>query len=101
VPPTRHRFTATLWRWEGPAAWYFVSLPHRVSDEIADMVEGRTGGFGSVRVDVVVGSSRWSTSLFPDSRESTYLLPVKKAVRRAEHLDEGGDVDVTLTVVQP
>jgi hypothetical protein len=101
VPRPGHRFTARLWRWEGAAAWYFVSLPHDVSDEIADMVEGRTGGFGSVRVDVVVGSSRWSTSVFPDSREGTYLLPVKKAVRRAEDLDEGDDVDVQLTVVQP
>jgi hypothetical protein len=64
------------------------------------MVEGRTGGFGSVRVDVVVGSSQWSTSLFPDSREGTYLLPVKKAVRLAEDLDEGADVAVTLTVVR-
>ena len=98
MAPSRHRFTARLWRWEGPAAWYFVSLPHDVSDEIADAVEGRTGGFGSVRVDVVVGSSHWSTSLFPDSREGTYLLPVKKAVRRAESLDEGADVDVSLTV---
>ncbi len=94
------RFTARLWRWDGPAAWYFVSLPPDVSDDIADMVEGRTGGFGSVRVDVVVGSSQWSTSLFPDSREGTYLLPVKKAVRLAEDLDEGADVAVALTVVQ-
>ncbi len=92
------RFTARLWRWDGPAAWYFVSLPPDVSDDIADMVEGRTGGFGSVRVDVAVGSSQWSTSLFPDSREGTYLLPVKKAVRLAEDLDEGDDVAVALTV---
>jgi hypothetical protein len=100
VPSARHTFTARLWRWEGAAAWYFVSLPHDVADEIADMVDGRTGGFGSVRVDVLVGSSRWSTSLFPDSGEATYLLPVKKAVRRAESLDEGADVQVQLTVAQ-
>lgn len=97
----RHTFRARLWRWEGAAAWYFLSLPHDVADEVADMVEGRTAGFGSVRVDVVVGRSRWSTSLFPDSRQGTYLLPVKKAVRRAESLHDGADVEVQLTLAQP
>jgi hypothetical protein len=101
VPSPRHTFTARLWRWEGAAAWYFVSLPHDVADEIADVADGRTGGFGSVRVHVVVGSWRWSTSLFPDSAAGTYLLPVKKAVRRAESLDEGADVEVHLTVARP
>jgi hypothetical protein len=54
VPSLRHTFTARLWRWEGTAAWYVISLAHDVADEVADMVEGRTGGFGSVRADVHV-----------------------------------------------
>jgi hypothetical protein len=36
------------------------------------------------------------TSLFPDSKAGTYLLPVKRAVRDAEHLDAGDDIRAQL-----
>ena len=45
-------FAATVWEYDGPASWFFVSLPTDVADEIADLTDGRTGGFGSVRVHV-------------------------------------------------
>lgn len=92
-------FPATLWEHEGPGAWHFVSLPHDVTDEIAEMSRGRTGGFGSVRVEVTIGHSRWRTSLFPDSRRGTYVLPVKKAVRTAETLADGSHAAVRLQLL--
>ena len=56
-------------------------------------------GFGAVRVRVTVGATSWSTSIFPDSTRGSYVLPVKKAVRTAEGIREGDDVDVRLEVV--
>lgn len=93
-----YRFTAELWEYEGPAAWFFVSIPTDIADEIAELMDGRAGGFGSVRVHVAVGGTRWSTSLFPDKQAGTYVLPVKKAVRRAEDLHEGALCALELTV---
>ena len=55
-------------------------------------------GFGSVRVDVTVGATSWRTSIFPDSKTGTYLVPVKKAVRVAEHLEPGDEVWAQLQV---
>ena len=78
-----------MWEYEGPAAWFFVSLPHDVADEIAEAFEGRANGFGSVRVEVRIGSTTWATSIFPDKKNATYVLPVKKEVRRAEGLEAG------------
>ncbi|WP_110206732.1 DUF1905 domain-containing protein [Nocardioides daejeonensis] len=97
-----HEFTATLWRWldkEGrPGAWYFISLPFDLADEIeASRVPGP--GFGSVRVEVVIGSSRWQTSLFPSAEQKTYVLPVKKQVRTAQGLDEGSPCTVGITLL--
>ena len=94
--------TAELWRHEGEAAWYFVTLPHEVADEIADLEETRPTrrGFGSVRVEVTVGGSTWRTSVFPSSEEAAYVLPVKRAVRRAEALDVGDEAVVELTVLE-
>lgn len=42
---------------------------------------------------------RWSTSIFPDRKRGTYLLPVKKAVRAAENLAAGSIARVDLVVV--
>ena len=91
-------FTAELWRWSGDAAWRFVTVPPDVADEIR-IVSGPPRGFGSVRVEVTVGSTTWRTSVFPDSSAGTYLLPMKKAVRVAEDLEDGDEVPVTLRLV--
>ena len=91
------RFTPELWRHDGPAAWYFVTLPFDVADEIEETSEHR--GFGSVRVEVTIGATTWRTSVFPDTARRSYLLPVKRQVREAESLHEGGPVELTVEVV--
>ena len=92
-------FTAGLWRYAGKAAWYFVTLPHDVADDIDEIAADARRGFGSVRVDVTVGGTTWNTSVFPDTKSGSFVLPVKKAVRLAEGLDDGSPVAVRLTVV--
>lgn len=97
-----HEFTADLWRWrardeEAGGAWFFVSLPFEVSDAIDE--EGPRKGFGSVRVEVTVGTTTWRTSVFPSAEEKTFVLPVKKAVRSAEGLVEGGPCTVRLRTI--
>ena len=69
-----------------------MSLPPGIGDEITVMTAGIRCGFGSVRIAVTVGITSWKTSIFPDSKTGTYLLPVKEAVRAAEELETGDDV---------
>ena len=84
---------------DSPDSWIFVPLPMELSDEIADQTEGRAGGFGSVRVEVAIGATRWRTSLFPSGRLGTYVLPMKKPVRLAEGLEPGDVATITLTLL--
>lgn len=96
------RFTAPLWRHAGDAGWHFVTLPHDVADEIADLADREAGarrGFGAVRVEVTCGATTWRTSLFADTSSRSYLLPVKQAVRRAEGVDDGDELTIRLQVV--
>ncbi|MGL5928756.1 MAG: DUF1905 domain-containing protein [Dermatophilaceae bacterium] len=81
-------FEAALWRWRD-GSWFFVTVPEVVSDAVDEAVGDATGGFGSVPVEVAVGGSTWRTSLFPSREAQAFVLPVKKAVRVAEGLDEG------------
>lgn len=92
-------FTADLWRYTGEAAWYFVTLPHDIADDIDEITGEARRGFGSVRVEVTVGSTTWRTSVFPDTKSGSFVLPVKKAVRSAEGVDDGSSVSVLLTLV--
>lgn len=98
---TTYDFTAALYEWTGPSAWHFVTVPVAISDEIDARTEGFTNGFGSVRVLVRIGGSEWMTSLFPDSKQQSYVLPVKKAVRQAEGIEAGDDVRVRLELAGP
>lgn len=95
-------FEAELWIWDARRedSWTFVSLPVEESEEIRELMEGRTRGFGSVRVRVAIGGSTWTTSIFPDSARGAYVLPVKRAIRRAEKLEAGDVATVTVELVE-
>lgn len=94
-------FTAVLWKWqsETATAWYFLSLPEGVSQEIKFFCPRRGPGFGSIRVEVTIGASKWRTSLFPSKETGVYLLPVKAAVRRAESFGEGDSENTRVKVL--
>jgi hypothetical protein len=91
-------FDAELWAWDARRldSWVFVSLPPDASEEIRDLTGGQARGFGSVRVRVTIGGTVWTTSIFPDSKRGAYVLPLKRAVRKAESLDEGDTATVTV-----
>jgi hypothetical protein len=90
-------FVAELWQYEGDAPWVFVTLPHDVADAIDDE-RPRHPGFGSVPVVVTIGGTEWRTSVFPDKRSASFVLPVKRAVRRAEGLEPGDMATVAIAI---
>ncbi|WNB86621.1 DUF1905 domain-containing protein [Cellulomonas sp. ATA003] len=93
-------FDADLWLWDARRdSWTFVSLPTDLADDVLDVAGPVARGFGSVRVEVTLGATTWRTSIFPDSARRTYVLPVKKAVRTAEHLTVGDTVHLRVRLV--
>ncbi len=60
-------------------------------------LEGMARGFGSLKVTATIGDSTWRTSVFP-SRNEGWMLPVKAAVRKAEGIGEGDEVELVLEV---
>jgi len=95
----RYTFTAPLWQWQARHdAWFFVSVPDDLSDEIAARSQGLTGGFNSVPVRVTIGRTEWRTSIFPGG-DGRYSLPLKKSVRVAEGIERDSIVDVTIELM--
>ena len=97
---TAFAFEAQMWRWEAQqSAWFFVTLPEDVSDEIEDAQTEPRRGFGAVKVRVTVGSTTWTTSVFPSQEHKGYILPVKAVVRAKENLTPGSLVAFHLELV--
>jgi hypothetical protein len=84
---------------------YFVAVTGDTAEQVAGhelgrrLEMGKRRGFGSVKVEVRIGGSRWKTSLFPRKGGDGWFLPVKKPVRLAEHLIEGDEVEVELSLL--
>ena len=93
-------FDGEIFRWDARLtdSWYFTALPDDLSAQIREIPRPHRG-FGSVRVLARVGGSEWRTSIFPDSSHGSYVLPLKKAIRDAEGLVDGGPVLVHLQVL--
>lgn len=100
------RFSAPLQHWEleNFTGLGFVHLTGDAADAVSGyelmrrLELGKRRGFGSVKVNVTLGDSRWSTSVFP-TKEVGWFLPVKKAIQRAEGLDEGDMLEIELELL--
>lgn len=89
-------FSGEVWFWRGPAPYHFVSVPEDESAEIQQASTFVTYGWGMIPVEVQIGTTRWTTSLWP--KDGGYVVPLKVAVRRAEGIDVGETVTVRLSV---
>jgi uncharacterized protein DUF1905 len=96
-------FRGQCWLWQNEAAaWHFIHLPLEKSEEIKffnENISVKKRGWGAVRVDVTIGATTWMTSIFPHRESSTYILPIKAEVRKAEGVKVGDEVDVYLKVI--
>jgi hypothetical protein len=82
--------------WRGPAPFYYLPVPDAEAAEIAAVAALATYGWGVVPVHGRLGSTTFTTSLFP--KDGGYLVPLKAAVRRAEGVDLGDEVVVHLSI---
>jgi Domain of unknown function (DUF1905) len=101
--PEDFSVTAPVWKWRAAdptvtAEWYFLTIDAQTAAEIRYAALGQIGGFGSVRVKVQIGTTRWQTSLFPHKESGGFILPLKAAVRKAEGIGVGDSVTVQLQV---
>ena len=88
--------TGVVWEWRGPAPFHFVSVPPEQAEVIADVAADVTYGWGMIPVAGMIGTTRFTTSLWP--KDGAYVIPLKDAVRRAESIALGDVVSVSLHI---
>ena len=94
----QYRLRGKVWVYPGAAAWYFVNVSKKISAEIKENFGDSGRGFGSIRVRVTVGTTSWKTSVFPDSKSGTYLLPIKAEVRKKEGITDDTMLSYTIEI---
>lgn len=95
-----YKFKAKIWLYQGgKASWHFITLPKKQSEQIKFFERGLRHGWGSVPVAVTIGKTTWKTSIFPDKKSGSYLLPLKADVRRCEKTKAEDTITVSLEVI--
>jgi len=89
-------FSGEMWFWRGPSPFHFVTVPEEESQDIEAVARDVTYGWGCIPVTARVGTTRFTTSLFP--KDGGYIVPIKAAVRKAERIDLGDVVKLALSI---
>jgi hypothetical protein len=84
---------AKVWRWPGDGGWHFVNVDKKISKEIRDVY---TRGF--VKVNATIRHTSWDASLLPHKEDASYLLCIKKVVRKKEGIFEGDIVKINFKI---
>ncbi len=78
--------------------WTFVSLPKEISAEIRNNYKGLEEGWGRLKAVAKTGNSEWRTAVWFDTKQDTYLLPLKAQIRKKENIIHGNEVSITLWI---
>lgn len=89
-------FSGEIFHWRGPSPFHFVSVPEDESAQLHHVASAVTYGWGMIPVTARICATEWTTSLFP--KDGGYLVPLKDAIRRAEHLALGDVVEIRLRI---
>ena len=98
---TKFRMKAKVWLYSGMAGWHFITLPKTRGAYIKREFVLTERGWGSHRVTVTVGKTSWNTSIFPDKKAGSYVLPLKADVRKKENIKKGDTINFDLEMIQP
>lgn len=96
-----HQFNlkAKVWVYPGMAAWRFLTLPKKQSQQIRKLFGDMARGWGSLPVKSTIGKTTWKTSIFPDKKAGAYLLPLKASVREKEGIKDGNMVNFIIDIL--
>jgi len=98
VKNKKYKIRSKVWLYPGMAGWHFVNVDKKKSEKIKKVHGAHARGWGSLPVIVTLGKTSWKTSIFPDKKSGTYLLPLKAGVRKKEKIYNGDTITFSIEV---
>ena len=94
----KYKIRTEVLLYPGTAGWHFAPIPKKQTSDINKRFASIKRGWGSLPVIVTLGKTSWETSIFPDKKSGTYLLPLKASVRKKEEIMSGDRINFSLDV---
>jgi hypothetical protein len=92
----RIEFDGIVWFWRGPAPFHFVTVPEAESEQLAEVSDAVSYGWGMIPAAVALGDTTWTTALWP--KDGGYIVPLKTAVRGAEQVELDDDIHLIVEI---
>jgi hypothetical protein len=93
------KISANVWLYPGESAqWHFVTIPKKETTLINTQYGSLKRGWGSLPVEVTIGTTMWNTSIFPDKKSGTFILPLKAQIRRKEGIEAGDKIPLQILI---
>lgn len=96
--PMNYTFNAELQKFPGESGWFLVRVPTKYYSELKEISRSLGAGFGAIKVQATIGKSSWSTSVFPDNEDKSFILFVKKQIRASENIELCDKVSATVKI---
>lgn len=94
----RFKMQAEVWCHPEAGGWHFLTLPQKESEIIRKAFSAIKQGWGSLPVTATIGQTLWETSIFPDSKSGSYVLPLKAEVRKKEKFGLGDTITFSIEI---
>lgn len=91
-------FKTKLWKFSGSGGWHFLTLPKSAAAKIRKTHKGAEEGWGRLKVSAAIGTTKWRSAIWFDTKEGTYLLPVRSDIRKKQSLKIGSTVSCLIEV---
>ena len=94
-----YKIKSEVWLYPGIAGWHFASVPKKESAEIKEKFGKIAKGWGSLPVLVTIGKTEWKTSIFPEKKSGSYILPLKADVRKKEGIMASDRISLKIDIL--
>ncbi|WP_338103394.1 DUF1905 domain-containing protein [Methanolapillus millepedarum] len=69
-----------------------------MANEIRENLKFLEEGWGRLKVTAKIGNSEWKTAIWFDTKQNTYLLPLKAEIRKKENIGMEKEVEVSIWI---
>ncbi|MGG5332555.1 DUF1905 domain-containing protein [Enterococcus sp. AZ163] len=97
----KYEFSAAVYHYSSSpemTGWTMVSLPKDLAEAIRNDFKDREEGWGRMKITAEIGNSLWQTAIWFDTKQDTYLLPLKAAIRKKEKIIENQIINVAIWI---
>jgi hypothetical protein len=67
-----------------------------MSQEIRTHLKHEEKGWGRLKATAEIGTTRWETAIWFDTKHATYMLPLKASVRKKDGIADYDEVEVKI-----